>query len=263
MEELRVQVQLPSNAWFDISPAAPLDKVVLVKMQDDHSSDQPAVISNCLVVEPNLQWKLSVYGQLVLPDKCTPLSRLPTKLELITDLKKLLSTIDQLCLCAGNPDQHFVEMVEAKKGKLLSPSGTVAAFVDRNAPILLNGKIVHATVRSSECQILTSASKCPQCVRYRDTVRAMHHRWQKRKPSLQPTSSHINDRWLTTPEKKLKTCMLRQRVRSAEAAVKYLKEKIKISTSKLGVDIDDPLHSGLESIMLDETTSIQGKYMNI
>jgi len=36
----------------------------------------------------------------------------------------------------------------------------------------------------------------------------------------------VNDRWLKTPEWKEKVSKLRQRVRSAESMVKYMKEKI-------------------------------------
>lgn len=53
---------------------------------------------------------------------------------------------------------------------------------------------------------------------------------------------------------------MRQRIRSAEASVKYLKQKIAISVRKLGVEVDDSLHSGLEGIMLGNTANILDKY---
>ena len=130
-----------------------------------------------------------------------------------------------------------MEMAEAKKGKLMSSSGDVAAFVDSNAAVQLNGQSYSVTVRSAKCQILTSAIKCPECISYRDIIRSIHHRWQKHlntSPSkLTGTHSHVNDRWLTTPEKKEKTSKLKRRVRSAEGMVKYMKEKISASTEQL------------------------------
>ena len=58
----------------------------------------------------------------------------------------------------------------------------------------------------------------------------------------------------------MKTTQLRKRIKSAESAVKYLKDKIAASTQKLGVDVDDSLHNGLEGIMLEENAAIQEKY---
>ena len=63
------------------------------------------------------------------------------------------------------------------------------------------------------------------------------------------THRHVNERWLTTPERKEKTVNLKHRVRSAESIVKYMKEKIIASTQKFGTVIDDSLHNGLEQIM--------------
>ena len=163
---------------------------------------------------------------------------------------------------AGHPDQHFVDMVEARKEKLFTASGTIAAFLDKSFQVALHGHSCLATVRMSGCQILCSTVKCTHCVGYRDVLRAMYHRWRKWEisPSRPSTSSHINDRWLTTPEKKMKTNQMRIRIRSAESAVKYLKEKIAASTEKRGVYVDDSLHTGLEAIMLEENEAVQKKY---
>ena len=116
-----------------------------------------------------------MHGQSLSPLKCTYLSKYPVHLQL-ADLQDLLSTVSQLHLCAGHPDQQFVDMVEARKGKLFKSSGEVAAFVDRSSQITLHGQIYHATVRTAVCQLLTSSVKCPQCVSYRDTIRSIHHR---------------------------------------------------------------------------------------
>ena len=257
MEELRLQAQASSAAWFDVS-SSPLEKVVLVKMCES-SSNQAEAISHSLTIERDLTWRLYVYGKLV--SRCTALSQFPTHLQQ-GNLQVLLSTISQLHICAGHPDKHLLDFVSAKKGQLLSASGNVTAFLDTSGPVMLNGQRCPTTVRSAECQVLTSALKCPQCVSYRNTMRAMYHRWQKRKSSspIHSTSTHTNDRWLTTPERKIKTSLLKLRVRSAESTVKYLKDKINASTRKLGVDVDDSLHSGLESIMSANTSQILDNY---
>ena len=44
-------------------------------------------------------------------------------------LSQLLAMIDKLTICTGQPDDHFLHMVLAKKGKILSSNG-IAAYVD-------------------------------------------------------------------------------------------------------------------------------------
>ena len=73
-------------------------------------------------------------------------------------LQLLLSTIDNLHVCAGQPDAHFLEMAEAKKGTLKSINGSVAAYVDNNAPVEVDGKSYIKTLRSSGCLLLCTTS---------------------------------------------------------------------------------------------------------
>lgn len=70
-------------------------------------------------------------------------------------LSQILSLLDHLHICAGQPDEHFVKMVVAKKGKILSPNGKVVAAVDKS-PVELNGTFYSQTVRTSECEVLTN-----------------------------------------------------------------------------------------------------------
>ena len=132
------------------------------------------------------------------------LSEIPSHLH-PNHLKALVSLLDRLKVCPGHPDKKFVEMVEAKKGKLYSPAGSLNPYLDKNAAVRLNGIGYGATVRSKGCTIVTPGVCCTECTRYRDALRSVLHRWQKRKlSSLSPmtkTSSHTNYRWLTTPEK--------------------------------------------------------------
>ena len=221
------------------------------------------MITHCLTIEDDLSWKICIHSKEVTADQCPPLSDIPTHLE-ANQLQHLLCLLDQLRVCPGHPDDHYVDMVRAKKGKLISTSGDIAAYIDSNAHVQLNGQTYSTTVRSTKCHILTSVTKCPACASYCDTIRSIHHRWQKRlntSPSkLTSTHSHVNERWLTTPERQEKRTKLKQRVRSAENMVKYMKEKIAASTQKLGTMADDSLHSGLEQIMKEHGDRIQHQY---
>ena len=184
------------------------------------------------------------------PGKCTLLYKFPTHLR-YSDLQELLSTIDKLQVCAGHPDQHFVQFIEEK-------SRNTTAILDRSGVFVMNGCIYDVTVRSTKCEVLTTSLKCSQCVTYRNTLRTMYHRWNKR--TVPSSSSHTNDRWLTPAEKDAKSTMLRQRAKSAESALRYMKKKIEISNKKLGVEVDDDLHGGLQSILSENSSSILEKY---
>ena len=48
----------------------------------------------------------------------------------LSQLPKLLSQLDQLNICPGHPDEHFVSMVKNKKGIVLNSAGDVAAYID-------------------------------------------------------------------------------------------------------------------------------------
>ena len=104
----------------------------------------------------------------------------------------------------------------------MSSGGNVAAYIDRAVPVELNGKSYDATVRSMKCQFLTSSSKCSSCVAYCDALRSMYHRWLKSiNKASGSTKSHVNDKWLRTPEKKEKLENLKKRIKSADKTIRY------------------------------------------
>ena len=163
---------------------------------------------------------------------------------------------DELIFCAGQPDIHFVNMVKAKKGKILSKDGkVVVAFVDE-CEIVRDETVYQYTVRSSDCELASTTDKCVSCQKYRANLRAMYSRWSKRRAgdeqastSGSTSSSHTNDRYLNTPEKKAKAADLRKRLHTAEASMKRLSDRICKLTEDHGEVIDDALYSDLLSIM--------------
>lgn len=246
-----------SGAWLhQLSSSS--ERLQFVKLKEQTSSSYPLTVTHSIVVDRDLTWKVYVHGHQV------NLPHIPIHLEVGT-LQQLLSTIDQLInVCAGHPDTRFIDMVEAKKGSLKSSTGSVSAYMDSNAAVELNGQSHSKTVRSTRCQLLSSASKCPVCVAYRDTIRSTYHRWVKtcrKSPSTSVSaSSHKNDRWLKTPEMRKKVTELKKRMRSAESTVKYMKKKIAGSTDKIGVGVDDSLHTGLHAVMSEFSSHVEEKY---
>ena len=189
---------------------------------------------------------------------CTLLSNVPNKVD-HESLRTLLAKLDGCRVCPGHPDTHFVEMVMAKKGTLTSSDGKeIVAALDSNAPVELNGEVYTQTVRHRSCEILTNGTKCPQCVKYRDSLRKVFHRWQKRCNSSPghntASTSHTNVRYLNTPERQERYRKLKVRSDTAERRVKRMLEKL---TEKDGVQLDDGMHDDLQSIMIDMTSEVR------
>ena len=130
--------------------------------------------------------------------------------------------IDSLFICSGNTDSNFVNMVAAKKGKIASPDGKVAAFVD-NTIVQVGDQVYTSTVRAGGCELLSSSTKCPSCKKYRGNLRAMYSRWLKQ-PNYDGsnTSSH---RYLNVPQAKAKLDAMHNRMHFAEETIKKLREK--------------------------------------
>ena len=163
-------------------------------------------------------------------------------------LSQLLLRLDQLPLCAGQPDDHFVCMVLNKKGKIESHNGEVVAYID-DAPVELNGNIYTQTIRTSNCALLSHSVKCSSCTQYRQTLRSMYHIWSKRQikdvgatASSSETKKFANERYMNTPEKRAKIDSLRRRAYSAEQKVAKLCEKIHKLTQEQGEMVEHGLN---------------------
>ncbi len=115
----------------------------------------------------------------------------------------------------------------------MSNDGKFVAYIDE-----VSGK---KTVRTCNCELLVSDSKCLSCQKYRSNLRAIYSKWSKQ----QAENVQISDSSSHTPEKKTKVDDLKKRVHAAEASVKWLKEKIRKLMEDHGETIDNELHSDL------------------
>ena len=200
-QTLTSDLVLPSKQWIIQMQNA--DRIGLCKLSC--SSQDAMVVTHSLVVTQDMLWTLTVHGKEVNPQMCSALLDTPKKLSTAT-LQTLLSVLDKSAVCPGHPDQQFLSLLDAKKGKLLSKNGHTVAYIDNCSPVTLNGEEYPKTVRYSSCELIVRGAKCPSCVTYRDTLRKAYHRWLKQK-SLSPrrrisTSSRTALRFLNTPEKK-------------------------------------------------------------
>ena len=166
------------------------------------NSTAPLRITHCVQINVDLTWSLYVHNHPLDTTKCSALKSIP-RIVNPEVIPNLFITIDNLFVCAGHYDIHFVTMVLSKKGKIISPNGNIAAYVD-DCITEVNGKIFMNTVRTSRCELLCTSIKCVSCKAYRTNLRVMHNRWAKQSKDVSAeiyTTSHVNDRYLNTPQK--------------------------------------------------------------
>ena len=257
IEVFHQSITLPSPSWMDVS-ASPVQSITLCKVSNVPTvSTQPVIISHCLKIESDLTWTLFVHNHKLVKEKCSSLEAFPGTLS-SESLRDLLLILDQLHVCCGQPDTHFVSMVNAKKGKILSSDGKVAAIVDSYAPVGLNGEHYLATVRTGSCELVAKSQKCVSCKSYRDTLRSMYNR--RRTCEMSDTSSHSNERYLNTPEKKAKMSKLKQKARVAEKQNEKLRARIAELTEKQGDPVDPTFHVDLLIILNENYEQIKQTY---
>ena len=217
------------------------------------------MVTHCLIVHTDLTWSLYVHNHDLTQENCSQLKTLPKGLS-VESLNFLLQQLERLHVCSSQPDSHFVSMVNARRGKILSHDGRVVAYTD-NCSVALNGQLYPITVRTSSCEVISTSEKCTACKAYRSTLRAMYHRWCKRSTcELSDTSSHSNERYLNTLEKKAKMSKLRVRARAAEKKVDQLRSRIRELTEQRGEVVDKQLHGDLLEIMSENTEQIKKAY---
>ena len=253
--ELQSQISLPSNWSSQISKDK--NRLLFCRIsQQAGPSTAPLKITHCLQINDDLSWSLFVHNHSLDRSKCSALQSFPATIDSEV-LSNLFCKIESLFVCAGHVDIHFVKMVLAKKGKIISPDGKVAAYID-NYAVELNGERYTNTVHTSNCELLCSSLKCSPCKAYRANLRAIYNRWSKRSSDGSDTSSHTNDRYLNTPQKKAKINALRNRMHAAEE-VKRLKDRVR-KLSEQSEAVDTELHRDLMEIMNENTVTVKKTY---
>ncbi len=193
------------------------------------------------------------------PATCSVLRSFPTTID-FESLNTLIQTVNNLIVCPGHPDPNLVRMIKAKKCKICSPDGSVAALLD-TMPVELSGNQYLETIRTTACEVLTKSVKCSACTKYRPSLRSMHHRWSKHiATQLSASSDYTNERYLNTPEKSTKMDRLKSRVRKAELTVKSLSNKVKSLTTEQGKSLDKSFEKDLMSIMHDNHQKVTEAY---
>ena len=159
---------LSKEGWHD-NTTQPGQEIQLFKVQRQ-CDGEPIAIAICLLVAKNRTWSVYVHGRLVCD--CPALDDIP-KVLTKKDANELISKLNSLNVCVGQPDTKFVDVCIAKNGQILSRNKQVVAYLDSTACMSIDGQVYAKTVRHSGCEMLIPGSCCDKCAGYRDNLRAI------------------------------------------------------------------------------------------
>ena len=265
LSSIQNEVNISNTAWINltINPMnahlSSLRYCILMNSQPFLSTSyttNPVSVMFTVIIHENLTWQLFVGNQLIRVDTIPCLSSIPPVVN-SDDVQNILNILQRHKICPGNPDANYVEMVRSKKdGKMTSRKGQsiTTAFIDDSKGVEINEQIFQCTVRTSDCAIIipdTSTRRCEKCVKYRDTLRSSYANYIKPKADATMTdpSSHVNMRYITTPQRKSRVIKRTRQVGLQTRRIQRLEQKLANLIKEKGVAVDTELHTGLTQIM--------------
>ena len=169
-----------------------------------------------------------------------------------------LQFIDELTLCPGCPEPHFVEMCKGSKGKSRDRSGKEVGYLDSHSPVEVSGQIFGETVRSSSCQMIVTESRlkrCKSCREFRPLLRASY--WKKRfAVSKAARSEFTSNSKLRTPNRTKKMNLLATQRKAHMKKIRMLKQRIQLSTDRCGVRVQAELHDKIMTAIRENDETI-------
>lgn len=232
-----MSLQLPSD-WFVRVCDSPHElQLFNITRQNGTNSDMfdLVVVPRTLIVSEQFMWDLSIHGHKVNSSLCPAVVNIPPLLD-FDEFKKLVDVVVNCNVCCGHPDQSFIDMAKARKGKFLSVGKDIVATLDTRFSITYKDNVSTCTVRHAKCELLTVGSCvcCKACSGYRVNLRAMYANFSKQKS----WSRNINTRYLRTPQKARKLRSLKKALSNKSRQLKRLKAKLQIATETHGVCVD-------------------------
>ena len=246
-----MHVDLPCN-WVRCSTDINSETLTLSKIMPSRPS-KGSVVTHTVTVNSDNSWMLHVLGKKLNISKYHSLKPF---WPIAGDVKLLLDAINKLHVCPGHPDDSFVVMLKDREGK-----GLNAVVLDDSSNVIVDGQTYNVTIRHVNCDILTDNVKCSPCTVYRSTLRALYSRYIKQKRSIQTSPrSHVNLRYLRTPEKWKRFNSLKARAKAATRKVNLLLEKVKGMSANDGVQLDEQLDQDIVAIMDECREHVESNY---
>ena len=221
------------------------DEVQCVQLRQQQSG-VPAIIFHVLQIRNDLSWELHTANRHVSPESdvlCQQPRHLTTE-----SAKNLIQCIDCCHLCTGNSEKQFIELAKRRKGKFLTTTGDIIAFLDDSF-----GLEGCSTIRHTNCAVLLSTSGvCSVCSNYCNTLRALLSRHRNQACSPHPNK---NFRFFTTPQRRAHLQCLRKAIRNKNRQLKRLRAKLDILVENDSIEVDEDLTQDLQVIVESSNNS--------
>ena len=111
-----------------------------------------------------------------------------------------------------------------------------------------------STIRHAKCDVLVQSDlvRCLQCSRYRKTLHTYLLRQEspaQSKSDRTAPDSHVNNRYLSTPEKHDRLQHLHQLLTCTKLQVKRVKQKLASAIKEGSIEVDELTHRDLQEIV--------------
>ncbi|KAL5457434.1 hypothetical protein EMCRGX_G034693 [Ephydatia muelleri] len=259
IQQLSTGIYLPP-LWSNQSS---MQFVHFCKIEHGSSNQTAATVTKSVTINEDLSWSVNVHGHKLIAGKCNALCCVKDKITTKAALSRLVHQIDSLSVCSGNPDSHFLELADARKGIFHSPSKNMVAFIDSFFPVMFEDEMYSRTLRCNECELLVTNNRCDTCKQYRCTLRALHSQWlrqQKKTANHASISSHTNFRYLKTPERQQRIRRLRNEIVNKRKEVERLKSYVNVATEQHEIYIEEALEKDIKQIMEEKSNEIRKTY---
>ena len=124
MRALRLGLRLPSKWVVQSTPNA----LIACKLQ--HNTSQKVIVTHSITIKTDLSWSVQVHGKHINKTKCSAFQSFPNNINTKLAANALLAQVDGLNVCAGHPDQQFLDIADSRKGKFQSANKSIVAFAD-------------------------------------------------------------------------------------------------------------------------------------
>lgn len=158
-------------------------------------------------------------------------------------------------ICIGQPDIAFVNLVsDCHKGTILSHNGaSTVAYLHKGYPVISTDATTSlATICHHDCHFLISKDSpcCPSCAQYRNNLRSLLSRYQRREMAPVSTPKPGNNvRFMNTPQLCASRAAMRRALNIYHKKMKRLNLKLEEISKTAGVDVDDDLHSDILQVV--------------
>ena len=220
-------MELPAN-WVQM-----IEKPSVLNLCQLVIRNEVAEVRITVTIHEDLSWKCTYFGKEVKPS-CPALTSVPSHMTCLAMVVELTTTLTEAQICISNHDESFIAMSEERKGKFVNLKGDVIANMD-NKEIQCNGQSIHNTIRHMNCEVLIvpgTSYRCEQCQAYRPVLRAMHHHFKQRHIPSKLTDSHINNRYLNSPEKVRKINEIQAKLRAKHHQLNEIQQSLTTEVEK-------------------------------